>query len=186
VAEAILSQTVTPLTDIPRFQGAGVYAIYYVGPFEPYEALSLLNSDGSFKQPIYVGKAIPEGSRKGGLSHDSTKGKALQKRLSQHAKSIRDAENLQLKDFYFRYLVVDDIWIPLGESMLIDRFRPLWNLVLDGFGNNATGSRREAQYQSLWDVLHPGRKFARRLSPNRLSQAEVAAMVKKHLDESQR
>ena len=53
--------------------------------------------------------------------------------------------------------MVDDIWIPLGENILIERFKPLWNQVIDGFGNNDPGGRRATQYRSHWDVLHPGK-----------------------------
>jgi hypothetical protein len=40
---------------------------------------------------------------------------------------------------------------------MIEQFRPIWNLVIDGFGNKDPGKRRATQYRSLWDVLHPGR-----------------------------
>ena len=33
------------------------------------------------------------------------------------------AENLDVDDFECRYLIVDDIWIPLGETLLIGRFK---------------------------------------------------------------
>jgi hypothetical protein len=59
---------------------------------------------------------------------------------------------------------VDDIWIPLGENVLIEAFKPIWNLVVDGFGNKDPGRRRASQYCSPWDVLHPGRVFAEKLA----------------------
>lgn len=139
-------------------QGAGVYALYYTGGFPPYAGIAERNSGGKFTQPIYVGKAIPEGGRKGGISADASLGNALAKRLRNHAKSIGEAENLHVGDFSIRFLVVDDIWIPLGENMLIESFKPVWNRALDGFGNNAPGRNRETQFLSPWDVLHPGRK----------------------------
>ena len=43
---------------------------------------------------------------------------------------------------------------------MIERFRPVWNLVIDGFGNKDPGTGRSAQKKSPWDVLHSGRKFA--------------------------
>jgi hypothetical protein len=78
----------------------------------------------------------------------------------EHAQSIQQVENLQLPDFSCRYLVVDDIWIPLGESLLIGRFEPVWNQVIDGFGNHDPGAGRYNQARSPWDVLHPGRRWA--------------------------
>jgi hypothetical protein len=47
------------------FDGAGIYAIYYKGNFPLYVKISTKNKTG-FVQPIYAGKAIPEGGRKGG------------------------------------------------------------------------------------------------------------------------
>lgn len=158
VAEALLQGPVAPLSNTNGLVGAGVYAIYYTGDFPPYASITARNQGGAFSQPIYVGKAIPEGGRKGGLVYDAGKGQALRNRLRNHARSIDQVNNINISDFYFRSLVVDDIWIPLGENMMIHQFSPVWNLVLDGFGNNKPGKGREGQVLSLWDLLHPGRK----------------------------
>ena len=90
-------------------------------------------------------------------------------RLSQHLRSIDEARNLNLSHFSVRFLMVDDIWIPLGENMLIEQFRPIWNRAIDGFGNKDPGRRRATQYKSPWDVLHPGRKFAEKLADGGLT-----------------
>ncbi len=164
VAGALLDQAVVVLSDTTELQGSGVYAIYYTGSFPVYEPVAARNRDEEFRQPIYVGKAIPKGGRKGGITTDTSKGTALRDRLRQHAASINQAVNLDLNDFYYRCLVVDDIWIPLGENMLIETFRPIWNIVIDGFGNKDPGNRRATQHRSPWDVLHPGRAFARKLA----------------------
>jgi hypothetical protein len=166
VAEALLLQAPAPLLQVQAsdLAGAGVYAIYYTGNFPAYEPVAERNRDGAFAQPIYVGKAVPKGGRKGGLAFDAAKGRALRDRLRKHSGSITDAHNLDIADFYFRSIVVDDIWIPLGENMLIEQFQPIWNRVIDGFGNNDPGARRATQYRSPWDVLHPGRAFAEKLA----------------------
>ena len=164
VAEALLLCPVASLTQTADLAGAGVYAIYYTGGFEAYAPVAEKNADSNFHQPIYVGKAVPKGARKGGLAFDASKGRALRDRLRQHAASIDEATNLDLGDFHFRSLVVDDIWIPLGENMMIEQFKPVWNIVLDGFGNKDPGKRRATQYRSPWDVLHPGRQFAEKLA----------------------
>jgi len=65
IADAIFKQGVCPLKELQPFNGAGVYAIYYNGDFPLYEKISKKNKT-SFTQPIYAGKAVPEGSRKGG------------------------------------------------------------------------------------------------------------------------
>jgi hypothetical protein len=131
----ILSRPPELLHPTACITGAGVYVIYYTGGFGPYSPVAAQNRDNEFRQPIYVGKAIPKGGRKGGLTKDASQGRALADRLAQHAKSIDEAKNLLLEDFYVRHLVVDDIWIPLGENALIEKFNPIWNRAIDGFGN---------------------------------------------------
>jgi hypothetical protein len=130
----------------------------------------------AFLQPIYAGKAIPEGGRKGGLGLDVPAGKPLHKRLSEHRTSIETAENLNIDDFCCRFLVVDDIWIPLGESLLIEKTRPLWNVIVDGFGNHDPGKGRHEQQLSSWDTLHPGRNWAKKLQKGK-SIEEIAKQI---------
>ena len=178
VAEALLLRSVSPLLRVADLVGAGVYAIYYSGDFEPYGLVAAKNSNGAFDQPIYVGKAVPKGARKGGLSFDAAKGKALRDRLRQHAGSISEAGNLELADFHYRSLVVDDIWIPLGENMMIEQFKPIWNLVIDGFGNKDPGKRRASQYRSPWDVLHQGRQFAEKLADGNTTAEMLTTRLK--------
>jgi len=63
--------------------------------------------------------------------------------------------------------VLKDFFIPLCESLLIDRYEPIWNKLIDGFGNKALGGpRQKEQQKSMWDVLHPGRAGAA-ISPNK-------------------
>ncbi|HCW0905296.1 TPA: Eco29kI family restriction endonuclease, partial [Pseudomonas aeruginosa] len=173
VAEALLTKEVHPLGDLPVFEGAGIYAIYYTGGFAPYAQVSRLNADGKFMLPIYVGKAVPPGARMG-ASLELAAGKVLHKRLKEHAESIKAAENLDIKDFHCRFLVVDDIWIPLGESLIIARFTPVWNSLIDGFGNHNPGKGRHAGMRPRWDVLHPGREWAMRLAERPETQAQIA------------
>lgn len=180
VAEALLLRPVAPLNEATDIVGAGVYAIYYTGTFPAYKPIAEVNCGGAFQQPIYVGKAVPKGARKGGLSFDAAKGRSLSGRLREHARSISEANNLAIEDFQFRALVVDDIWIPLGENMMIEQFRPIWNLVIDGFGNKAPGRRREAQYRSMWDVLHPGRRFAASLADGSMTAEALITRLEEY------
>lgn len=161
----LLGRRATPLSEAAKVHGAGVYAIYYWGGFPAYAAISKDPADPDAK-PIYVGKAIPQGGRKGGLTADSGRSRALASRLRNHASSVNQASNLNLADFWARHLAVDDIWIPLGENMLIQTFQPIWNVVIDGFGNNDPGIRRATQYRSPWDVIHPGRLAFEKLAPS--------------------
>jgi hypothetical protein len=176
VVRSILESQVHPLSDTSHLVGAGVYILYYTGSLEWYAPIATLNRDGKFAQPIYIGKAIPKGGRKGGFAEDAAaKGTALRDRLGQHFSSVTEARNLKAADFYYRYLMVDDIWIPLGENMLIEEFKPVWNRVIDGFGNKDPGMRRKNQYRSPWDVIHPGRKFADKLGEHPKTVTEILA-----------
>jgi hypothetical protein len=182
VADSLVSRTTVPLGKIERFHGAGVYAIYYTGSFDAYAELGKWNcrEDASLV-PIYVGKAIPTGGRKGNVDPEvSSKGTALFSRLEEHRKSIEQASNLDIRDFSCRYLVVDDIWIPLGESLLIQRHRPIWNSAIDGFGNHDPGAGRIMGARPSWDALHPGRKWAERCAPSKLNESQIREHIRKY------
>ncbi|MFA7329810.1 MAG: Eco29kI family restriction endonuclease [Candidatus Delongbacteria bacterium] len=181
IADAMLASTIQQLGTLKRFTGAGIYAIYYAGPFEPYAPISWDGKEPIDLQPIYVGKAVPDGGRKGAVQDEGKSSTALFKRLNEHAKSIDQVENLDLKDFHCRYLVVDDIWIPLGERLLINRFAPIWNTLVDGFGNHDPGSGRHKGMRARWDVLHPGRSWALKCKARSESTEQIAQDVKTHL-----
>ncbi len=166
VAGALLRRPVGPLSSPDQFLGAGIYAIYYTGDFKAYRPVADRNRNDKFEQPIYVGKAVPPGARKGGFGLSITPTSALQRRLREHAKSIEATSNLKIGDFFCRYLVSDDIWIPLGESLLIGQFQPVWNVLVEGFGIHTPGIGRKKQVRSKWDTLHPGRDLAADLPPN--------------------
>ncbi|WP_426175964.1 Eco29kI family restriction endonuclease [Massilia sp. TWR1-2-2] len=176
VAEAMLEQTAQPLGDLQPFTGVGIYAIYYRGDFEAYRALAERNKNGAFTAPIYVGKAVPAGARKGG-GVGAGSSRALYLRLREHTESIAAATNLQLEDFFCRFLVVDDIWIPLGESLLIAKFAPVWNALIDGFGNHDPGSGRYKGLCPKWDVLHPGRGWAEKCAIRKETPERIAGEI---------
>lgn len=178
VAREMLSTPVHALPPAP-FIGAGVYAIYYRGDFSPYTPIAEQNRE-DWTMPIYVGKAVPAGARKGGLGMQVDHGQALYKRLSEHFESINAATNLNPDDFVCRFLVVDDIWIPLAESLLIERFKPLWNRCIDGFGNHDPGSGRYQQQRSPWDCIHPGRGWATKLKENNNTVEQILEKVNQY------
>jgi hypothetical protein len=182
VAKELLEKPVEKLPPAETFIGAGIYALYYIGPFPLYREITYRNVGNKFAWPIYVGKAVPAGARKGDLGLDCDPGKVLHSRLSEHAKSIQQIKNLSLEHFWCRYLVVDDIWIPLAESLLISMHSPLWNIALDGFGNHDPGSGRYEQQCSPWDILHPGRKWAEKLKASQFSLEQIEQKVKDSID----
>jgi len=122
LAESIVRELLTsepePLGELSPFIGVGIYVIYYRGEFGLYGPISALNQE-EFTAPIYVGQAVAKGGRKGSFSEVSNSS-ALFGRLNQHATSIRLAQNLELSDFFCRFLVIDEFWISLAESLLID------------------------------------------------------------------
>ncbi len=194
VERALLARPLTALAEFlahrPRkFAGAGLYAIYYVGQLPQYvPAAPPTQPEGEI--PIYVGRARPVGARQGALGLESTTSDpVLFDRLRQHAHSIKVVEdysaevgdtNLAVSDFVCRYLVADDIWVPMGEALLIGHYRPVWNVVVDGFGNHAPGGGRARQARSMWDTLHPGRRWAFDLPDSPRSTAEIGRLVAEH------
>lgn len=156
VVGALLEADSMPLPPT-EFEGPGVYAIYYTGLLD-------YGVSGSPRDvPVYVGKAVPTGARKGSSQSEPVTDRTLHRRLRDHAKSIEQAENLCLGDASCRYLVVVPVWISLAERFLINHFKPLWNTVLDGFGNHDPGSGRRNSARPRWDIVHPARPWAGRL-----------------------
>lgn len=180
VVDALLERPVHPLANTPQFSGAGIYAIYYKGAYAAYAPLAALNRKSAVF-PIYIGKAVPQGARKGAMQDASSGSNALIKRLREHADSITAAGSLRLEDFFCRYLTVDDIWIPLGETLLIQRYEPLWNQAVEGFGNHNPGKGRHQGKRPLWDELHPGRAWAAKCAPSKHSVSEIEKMVSDYM-----
>lgn len=174
VVNRLISRTPGVLPPETPFLGAGVYAIYYLGDNNLYEPIA------GFNTPIYVGKAVPRGARIGGFDLAAAAGRVLWNRLREHSETIRAAVNLDLAEFRCRYLVVEDIWIPLAEQLMITRYRPVWNHVVGGFGNHHVGSTRFSQARPLWDELHPGRGWAAQMQPAELTSEQIVARVQAH------
>ena len=93
--------------------------------------------------PLYIGKAVPSGWRTARVS--ASQGQQLYNRIREHYRNLNAAENLDPTDFKCRYMVLDDdesgIIGPV-EASLIRKFEPLWNTVIDGFGNHTPGIGR--------------------------------------------
>ncbi len=128
MVKVVLEQKVYPLGEVPSFEGAGVYVIYYTGNYEPYKSIAQKNRGRKWDQPIYVGEAARKGGRKGGVLAVGPAGKVLLSRLKNHVDSIRGVKNLRVEDFFCRYLVLKDFFIPLCESLLAGEHTPLLSL----------------------------------------------------------
>jgi len=131
-----------------RFNGPGVYGLYYFGNYELYKKLSELNNKGTYL-PIYIGKAVPPGWRTARIMN--TEEQVLHKRLREHSKSISLSSNLAIADFRCKFIILNGLEsglvVPL-EAELIRKYTPLWNTFVDGFGNHDPGSGRYGQAKS--------------------------------------
>ncbi len=175
----------TPLHSLPppdRFIGGGVYALYYLGKYDLYTRLSAFNQQDC-RYPIYMGKAAPPGWRTGRVSLSETSD--ILQRLREHTRSLKQAADLHVDEFLCRFMILNDVESDLVapvEANLIRHFRPLWNTVVDGFGNHDPGKGRYNQAKSEWDVLHPGRQWAERLTGVSPSLGNIIKKVQLHLE----
>lgn len=173
----------TPIQPIPPledFEGAGVYALYFIGKTGLYEDFHNINRL-EYRQPIYVGKAVPRGWRQGRVTLSSSH--ELYRRLCDHAKSIGSVSNLNISDFLCRFMILENAasnLIGTVEAALIRHYQPLWNCIIDGFGNHDPGSGRYNQERSDWDTLHPGRVWASRCVESSRSIDELLFNVKQY------
>ena len=173
-ARALMDYPADKLPPGESFQGAGVYTLHYTGDFSPY-------NDIEEDAPIYVGKADPPGRRQGRTTSTISQTSVLSRRLQEHAESIEAASNVNLADFRCRWLVLDPVWIGLTEQVLISEYQPIWNVVLDGFGNHDPGAGRRNQRRSRWDTLHSGREWALSLRDRGETTAEIVASIEAFL-----
>lgn len=169
IVRTLLKRKPEPVPPEEPFEGVGVYTLYYLGPFPPYDVLAAANRE-SIEAPIYVGKA-------------DTGVQGVYKRLCEHAESIAAASNLDCGDFRCRFLVMDRVWITLAEDALVQHYQPLWNSVIKGFGIHTPGRGRGRQRRSMWDSLHPGRGFVEGLGlpEGRWTAQELEGMARDHL-----
>lgn len=177
---ALVAQERIPLGEVRKFYGAGVYALYYNGPFGAYAPLV-----GS-ENPIYVGKADPaDSSAKTPREQDQR----LARRLADHARAIRKAEahgakTLSLADFHCRYLVVQSGYQTAAENYLIHLFKPIWNdeiRICYGLGKHGDDPSTRANLRSPWDTMHPGRDWAHR-DPS-IRDAKASGLIMREIEE---
>lgn len=183
IKDAIRFFNGTPVHSIPlpeKFSGTGVYAIYYTGKFSSYSSISTENRT-EYKLPIYVGKAVPQGWRQARVENKSSF--ELFTRINEHKRSIEQVSNLEISDFFIRFMILENSAVDLIstiESALIRHYKPLWNTTIDGFGNHDPGSGRYNQAKSDWDVLHPGRPWAEKCTGDANSIDNVRESVIKY------
>jgi Eco29kI restriction endonuclease len=184
LAVELNSRPLVPLPLSQGFPGAGVYALYYTGRHPAYKAFTALDK-GKCRYPVYIGKAAGENAKQG-FRTTMTSEKKLFGRIGQHVNSIEQAHDLSISEFRCRYLVLNDAYISLAESVMIRLFRPPWNGM--SLGSNQVGGPRMAGKESLWDSLHPGRRgrprgsMARAKEASQIISARAAALGEKFDD----
>jgi hypothetical protein len=189
--EEIIKDTVrffngTPVVSLPpseKFRGPGVYCLYYIGNSDIYKQVSDLNRI-EFAKPIYVGKAVPKGWRTSrNKGQDSSKNSELCSRLRKHSRGIVLSKNLEISDFKCRFMILEGEQCDLigtVEAALIRYYTPIWNTVIEGFGNNDPGNGRYNQAVSDWDVMHPGRKWVKKLTNPGRSKEVIESKIQKY------
>lgn len=70
-------------------------------------------------------------------------------------------------------MAVVPVWITLAERFLIEHYKPVWNVCLEGFGDHDPGKGRRDSQRSWWDALHPGRSWAHKLIRRDAEEAQA-------------
>lgn len=164
-------QPLIPLAPIiGRFDGSGLYAIYYDS-----QAVPLYRPLSGRRIPVYFGQA---------LSHNSSTGvvvwepRPLWGRVRDHHASV-DGSDLPAAEFGVRLLRLPDVHADLGENGLRVFYKPVWNAILTGFGSHEQGSSTRQGARSKWDTVHPGRN--RTFGADRHDNDRLTQAVRKHV-----
>jgi Eco29kI restriction endonuclease len=188
IKDAIRFFNGTPVHTLPpptSFLGTGVYAMYYTGQIPLYKRYAELNRL-SYNYPIYIGKAVPKGWRQARFSDDTqNQSRELISRLREHSRSISLGSELSLEDFMCRFVIFEaegSDMISTIEAALIKLNKPLWNMIVDGFGNHDPGSGRYEQARSDWDVIHEGRLWANKCNGIHAEKSVIIANILQHLN----
>ena len=94
------------------------------------------------------------------------KGAELHSRLREHSETVNGVGDPFGGGFPVPVPIVDEIWIPLGENLLISRFMPVWNTSVERVRKPQTPARAGlcGAPAGRWDVLHPGRGLGAEMS----------------------
>lgn len=173
-------QHLSSLSHSPRI---GIYALYYRGDYEPYRPITYLHKTGD-ERPIYIGKCVPHGFRSGGPLWEE-RPSHLPTRLREQVRSISWADNLDIKDFRYRFIPLDRSEPELIYSLelhLIRTQRPLWNVCVQGFDDHYPGLGRIDRSPSEWDTLHPGRPWVGKLAGRSREVSAIHAKIRRFLE----
>lgn len=176
----------TPVYPIPiteRFCGTGVYGLYCTAQSGIYSGFNLVNRT-ILRLLIYIGKAVPKGWRQGRGLLLNSRSYELNNRIREHSRSIDLAEGLDRSDFFCRFIILEgresDL-IGTVEAALIRKYKPIWNTLIDGFGNHDPGKGRYEQAKSDWDICHPGRPWAEKCQGKSKNQKYLLEAIKEYM-----
>lgn len=157
--------------EIPRFEGAGLYALYYRG-----DSVQLYRPLAALQIPVYAGQGRSSNSATGATVNEPY---PVYSRLKKHRTSIIDGR-LPISEFRFRALLMPDVHADLGENGLRVGYEPVWNGPLNGFGSNEQGSTTRKSRKSKWDTVHGGRR--RTYGEVVHKPEELIAATEKHIE----
>ncbi|MFD0272677.1 Eco29kI family restriction endonuclease [Kitasatospora sp. NPDC059646] len=150
ICETFERQPLVSMThEIPRFEGSGLYALYYRGT-----SVDLYSPLAHLQIPVYAGQALSSNSATGEKVREKF---PLHSRLKQHRLSIIEG-GLPIAEFRFRALLLPDVHADLGENGLRVGYQPIWNSRLKGFGSKEQGATTRKSKKSMWDTVHDGRR----------------------------
>jgi hypothetical protein len=156
---------------IPRFEGSGLYAIYYDG-----KTLDLYAPLRGRKIPVYVGQSLSHNSATGAAIADPYR---LWARVGEHRRSI-EGSGLPIREFGVRLLRLPDVHADLGENGLRVTYQPVWNTILTGLGGHEQGASTRQSRRSKWDTVHRGR--SRTFGADRYDKSELERAVRDHIE----
>jgi hypothetical protein len=159
---------------VQRFNGAGVYALYYKGDNSLYKDI--------VGKPMFIGRVQPKGISKAEENNSAE----LYSKIKEQCKSIEEAKNLSLEDFQCKYMILDQVEMALSEAIenqLVNEYKPAWNVYIEGFANHNPGKGRVRQAPSEWDILHPGRQWAKKLQGKATNRESLKRKVKNSIKE---
>lgn len=158
-----------PLPDKADFPGSGIYLLYYFGDNKYFAgAVSDIH-------PVYVGCASSWTAVLGNQNPQYR----IWTRLNAHEDSILTSTGLQLKDFGWKAIPMDDFYALSAENFLLRFFDPVLNSSLSGFGT--LYDRELTLYDAIFD--RPGNK-AGKLRPIKGEHAALYAKALEKADES--
>jgi hypothetical protein len=172
ICQELERQPLIPLDPlVSRFDGSGLYAIYYDGSTaHMYQRLS------GRAIPVYVGQALSYNSATGVAVRDQ---RPLWRRVRDHHASISGTD-LPVGEFAVRLLRLPDVHADLGENGLRVFYQPVWNAILRGFGGHEQGPATRQGARTKWDTVHPGR--SRTFGADRHDKAELIRLVREHIE----